>query len=151
MTAEVRRVLAQCKAMGIILEPSPDGEYLDLHYQAPPPDELRQLLKTHKQEIISLLKPQPPLWHAKKVAEAVRREGVCLFWSEVFQEVIAFIREERYRSKIPGGIVVYTLAEIEELYGEGKPKIPPETLKMIHEAKRHGGKVTEYGSDAVGC
>jgi hypothetical protein len=140
MTAEVRRVLNQCKALGIILEPTPDGEHLDLHYQAPPPENLRQLLKAHKQEIISLLKPQKPLWHAQKVAEAVRKEGVCLFWSDLFQEVIAFIREESFRSKVPGNIVVYTDAELSELFGGNRS---PKALRLIYEAKRHGGIVNE--------
>ena len=149
MTAEVERVLAQCKALGIILEPTPDGEHLDLHYQAPPPEELRQMLRQHKAEILSLLKPQTPLWHAQRIAEAVQKEGVCLFWSETFGELVAFIREESFRSMVPCGIIVYTLAEIEELWGEGKPKTPPETLRLIHETKKHGGKVAEYGSKDV--
>ncbi len=140
MTAEVRLIMDQCKARGIILEPSPDGEHLDLHYQAPPPEDLRQMLRQHKAEIISLLKPQTPLWHAQRVAEAVQREGICLFWSEVFHEVIAFIREESFRSKIPGGIAVYSDAELKELFGQGKT---PASLKLIHEAKKAGALVRE--------
>ena len=138
MTAEVERVLAQCKALGIILEPTPDGEHLDLHYQAPPPEELRQMLRQHKAEILSLLKPQTPLWHAQRIAEAVQKEGVCLFWSDVLREVIAFVKDDK--QSVPAGFVVYTSSELKELH-KGKPTIPPETLRMIHTAKKAGGVV----------
>ena len=140
MTAEVRRVLNQCKALGIILEPTPDGEHLDLHYQAPPPEDLRQLLKAHKKEIISQLKPQTTLWHAQRIAEAVQKEGVCLYWSDDFGEMVAFIREESFRSKVPGNIVVYTDAELSELFDGNRS---PKALRLVHEAKRHGGLVKD--------
>ena len=141
MTAEVRRVLDQCKVLGIILEPSADGEHLDLHYQAPPPEDLRQLLKTHKQEIISLLKPQTPLWHAQRIAEAVQKEGVCLFWSDDFGEMVAFVKDSSYKSRVPCGIVTYTDAELSELFGDNRS---PRALRLIFEAKKHGGQATGY-------
>ena len=145
MTAEFRRVLAQCKAMSIILEPSPDREYLDLHYQAPPPEELRQLLREHKREILASLKPQPPLWHAQEIAKAVQKEGVCLFWSDVVQEVIAFAKDEK--QPVPAGFVTYNSAELKELH-KGEATIAPQTLRLIHAAKKAGGKISR---DALEC
>lgn len=150
MTAEVKRILDQCKAKGIILEPAPDGEHLDLHYQAPPPEDLRQLLKAHKSEILSVLKPRKPLWHAVKIMQALEKEGVCLFWDGLLGEVVAFIKDESFHSRVPGSIVAYTRDEIERLYGEGKPKLPPETWRLIHEAKRHGGKISD-SKDVLEC
>ena len=147
MTAEVRRVLDQCRALGIILEPSADGKHLDLHYQAPPPEDLRQLLKAHKKEIISQLKPQTPLWHAQRIAEAVQKEGVCLFWSDVLQEVIAFAKDDK--QSVPAGFVTYTSAELKELH-KGKATIAPQTLRMIHAAKKAGGKVVG-SKDVLEC
>jgi len=144
MTEEVRRVLDQCKVLGIILEPSADGKHLDLHYQAPPPEDLRQLLKAHKKEIISQLKPQTTLWHAQRIAEAVQKEGVCLYWSDDFGEMVAFIREESFRSKVPGNIVVYTDAELSELFGGNRS---PKALRLIFEAKRNGGQVRDCHND----
>jgi hypothetical protein len=135
MTSEARHILNQCKALGIIVEATPDGEHLDLHYQAPPPEELRQLLRAHKQEIISLLKPQPPLWHAQAIAKAVEKEGVCLFWSEVLGEVIGFVKDDSF--KRPSPFVFYTAAELTELH-QGKPTIRPQTLRLIHAAKKQG-------------
>jgi len=148
MTAEVRRILDQCKAKGIILEPAPDGEHLDLHYQEPPPEDLRQMLRAHKQEILSLLKPQTPLWHAHEIYKAVQKEGVCLFWSDVLGEVIAYTKDDTFKNLVPVGVVVYTSEELRELF-QDKPKITPETLRMIHQAKKTGGKVAEYGSEDV--
>ena len=145
MTAEVRRVLNQCKALGIILEPTPDGEHLDLHYQAPPPEDLRQLLRAHKKEIMALLRPQPPQWHAERIAAAVTREGVCLFWSDVLQEVIAFAKDDK--QSVPAGFVTYTSAEPNELH-KGKATIAPQTLRMIHAAKKAGGKISK---DVLEC
>ena len=145
MTAEVKRILDQCRAKGIILEPAPDGEHLDLHYQEPPPEDLRQMLRAHKQEILSALKPQPPLWHAQEIARAVQKEGVCLFWSDVLQEVIGFVRDDSFKRS--GLFVFYTVAEIEELH-KGEATIAPQTLRLIHAAKKAGGKISR---DALEC
>ena len=149
MTAEIRLILAQCKAMGIILEPAPDGEHLDLHYQEPPPEDLRQMLRAHKQEIMSLLKPQTPQWHAQRIAQAVKIEGICLFWSDVLKEVIAFARDETLANLVPAGFVTYTGQELQEIF-HNKPHVPPETLRLIHEAKKHGGKITD-SKDVLEC
>lgn len=139
MTPTVKRILAQCKTLGIIVEASPDGQYLDLHYQEPPPEELRQLLRQHKADIISMLKPQPPPWHAQEIAKAVQKEGTCLFWSEVLREVIGFVKDDSFKKA--GPFVTYTVAELAELH-QGKPTIPPQTLRMIHAAKKAGGHIS---------
>lgn len=147
---EPRAVLARCREYYAVITPE-DGR-LVIDSPEPLPDDLRQELREHKPEIMALLRVRPASWHANAIARAVQREGYCVFWSDVFGEIMAFIREETFRSKVPGGIVVYTLAEIEELWGEGKPKTPPETLRLIHETKKRGGKVAEYGSkDALEC
>jgi len=132
---------------------SSDGvDKLKVRSPEPLPDALLQELKEHKAEILDILRPRSKEWHAQEIAAKVKVDDCCVFWSDVFGEIMAFIREESFRSKVPCGIVVYTLAEIEELWGEDKPKIPPETLRLIHETKRTGGKVAEYGSkDMLEC
>ena len=137
---DVLATLNRCKVLGIILDIEPNGQGLRLHYQAPPPEDLRQALKTHKAEILALLRPQPPRWHAEQIALAVRKEGLCLFWSETFGEMVAFILEESFRSKVPGNIVVYTDAELSELFGGNRS---PKALRLIYEAKRNGGQVKD--------
>ena len=145
MTPTVKRILDQCKALGIVVLPTPDGQYLDLRYNDPPPEDLRQMLRDHKQEILSLLKPQPPLWHAQEIARAVQKEGVCLFWSDVLQEVIAFAKDDK--QSVPAGFVTYTSAELKELH-KGEATIAPQTLRMIHAAKKAGGKISK---DVLEC
>jgi hypothetical protein len=144
---EPRAVLARCREYYAVLTPENDKLVIDSPEQLP--DDLRRELREHKPEIIALLRVRPPRWHANAVARDVQREGFCVFWSDVFGEIIAFIRDETFRSKVPCGIVVYTLAEVEELWGAGKPTTPPETLRLIHETKKRGGKVAEYGSKDV--
>lgn len=139
MTDVIRDIFNRCRALGIILEPSPDGERLVLHYDSPPPDDLRQELRQHKPEILSLLKPQPPQWHADQIAEAVRKEGICIFWSDLFGEPIAFVRDSSCKGKVPAGLVTYDDHELRELFGQGKPGISATNLKLIHEAKKAGG------------
>ena len=147
---EARAIIARCREYYAQLTPQDDSIVVDS--PEPLPDDLRRELREHKPEIMALLRVRPPRWHADAIARAVQREGFCVFWSDVFGEIMAFIREEAFRSKVPCGIVVYTLQEIEELWGEDKPKIPPETLRLIHEAKRTGGKVAEYRSkDVLEC
>ncbi len=142
MTDMIRDILNHCKALGIILELSPDGQRLVLHYESPPPDDLRQELRQHKPEILSLLKPQAPIWHAHEIAKAVREEGVCIFWSDLFGEMVAFIKDETFKGRVPCGIVAYSDAELYKLFGSTQ-SLSHDTLGLIHEAKRHGGKVTD--------
>ena len=114
-----------------------------------PPDLLADL-RAHKKEIMAILtKPKavdgPPRWHAETIAAAVRKEGICLFWNELFGEMIAFIADDSFRDKVPAGIVVYTDHELRELFGEDKKALSPESFRLIHEAKRaSGGHVTSY-------
>ncbi|MBM4463422.1 MAG: hypothetical protein FJ012_08815 [Chloroflexi bacterium] len=54
-------------------------------------------------------------------------------------EVIAFIEDDSFNSRVPCGIVAYTGEELKELFDEGKPELSPEALRLIHEAKKAGG------------
>ena len=62
------------------------------------------------------------VWHAEEVARLVGKEGICIFWSKLF------------------GIVVYSTDEIDTLFGE--KDLSPGALRLIHEAKKIGGKVS---------
>lgn len=140
-------VLEKARALGIKVTPSGDRILLEPGSKAPP--ELVQAVRQHKGEILAILaRPQvaegPPRWHAEQVAEAVRREGICLFWSEVFGEMVAFVRDSRFASRVPCGVVTYTARELTELFGGNRS---PRALRLVHEAKRHGGVVSSVESD----
>jgi len=77
----------------------------------------------------------------EEIVERVHGEGYVLLWSTVLRDLVAFYRDEEARSNIPPGFVPYSEAELEELYGDGKPPISTSTLRLIHEAKKHGGQV----------
>jgi len=86
MTPTVERILNQCKAKGIRLEPAPDGEHLDIHYQEPPPEDLRQMLRAHKAEIIAILtKPSGTL----SAALAQKNEEIAVMRRRLASEYYA--------------------------------------------------------------
>lgn len=85
-----------------------------------------------------------PQEHAEAIAEAVQTKGYCIFYSEVFREKIAFVRDSRYRRHIPEGVPTYLSADLKELFAEDKPQLKPGELKLIHEAVKAGGVVTSY-------
>ena len=139
--------LEKAKVLGIRVTPSGNKILLEPGSKVPP--DLVQAIRQHKGEILALLtKPKlvagPPRWHAEQVAQAVRKEGVCIFWSEVFGEMVAFVRDDRQASRVPCGIVTYTEQELTELFGNRRST---KALRLIHEAKKHGSMVTGVESD----
>ena len=140
-------VLEKAKALGISVTSSGNKILLEPGSKVPP--DLVQAIRQHKGEILALLtKPKlvegPPRWHAEQIARAVREEGLCIFWSEVFGEMVAFVRDDNQASRVPCGIVTYTEQELTELFGGHRST---KALRLVHEAKRHGGIVTGIESD----
>jgi len=137
-------VLEKAKALGISVTAS--GNKILLEPGSKVPAELVQAIRQHKNEILEILtRPKlvegTPLWHAEQIAQAVKKEGICIFWSEVFREMVGFIKDETYRPLVPCGIVIYTQQELTELFGGNRS---PKALRLIFEAKRHGGKNSDY-------
>jgi len=135
-------ILEKLSLLGIATTPS--GEKLLLEPGSKVPADLVSQIREHKTEILAHLgKPKlvdgTPQWHAETIARAVEREGVCVFWSELFGEMIAFVRDDTFKSHVPCGIVYYTDEELRELFGEGKPGLSAKDLRLIHEAKKAGG------------
>lgn len=87
---------------------------------------------------------QTPQWHAETIIDEVIRRGSCVFYSEIFREKVAFIREARYLRFVPKNVVTYTEQELRELFAEGKPPLSESSLKLIHEAKKEGGEVSGF-------
>ena len=140
-------ILERLNSLGVRVIVS--GERLQIEPGSKVPSDLVNEIRRHKSEIINVLsKPKLvdglPAWHAETIAEAVRREGVCLFWSDLFGEVIAFIRDDSFKGKVPAGLVTYTSKELKELFGEGKLGLSAADLRLIHEAKRAGGRIASH-------
>ena len=138
------QLLARCKELQVELIPEEDR----LKVRSPvllTPD-LREELRQYKAELIAFLQrpqvqPGPPEWHAKEVARAVEREGYCLFWSELFHEMVAFIEDDSLQGDVPANIVCYTSAELWELFRDSKTSPSAKKLRLIHEAKKLGGHI----------
>jgi hypothetical protein len=135
-------LLEKVKALDVTLTRSGDKLLLEPGSKVPP--DLVSQIREHKTEILAhLSKPKlvegTPQWHAETIAAAVKKEGVCVFWSELFGEMVAFIKDDSFKSRVPCGIVAYTDKELRELFGEGKPGLSARELRLIHEAKKIGG------------
>jgi hypothetical protein len=114
-------------------------------------DKLRQ----HKAELISLIKTPclvdaPHEWHANEVARRVEVEGVSIFWSDVLSELIAFVKDKTYLHLVPAGVVAFAPDELVRLFPADGKGIFPGSLKLIYEAKRHGGNVVDFQWKADG-
>jgi hypothetical protein len=122
-----------------------DGvDKLKVRSPEPLPDALLQELRERKAEILDILRPRSKEWHAREIAARVRAEGLCIFWSELLGEMVAYVRDESQASRVPCGIVTYTEQELKELF-DGH--LSTKALRLVHEAKRHGGTVTGVKSD----
>ena len=142
-----RAILEKLSNLQITVTLVGNGERLRMEPGSAVPADLVEDIKAHKAELIAHLqkpqvKPGPPEWHAKEVARAVEREGYCLFWSELFHEMVAFTKDDSFRDAAPPGVVTYTSGELLQLFGDSKTT--PRKLRLIHEAKKLGGHIL-YG------
>jgi len=129
------------------IEVTASGDKIVLQPGSEVPADLVGEIRQHKAEIMAhlgetRLAQGTPLWHAQEIAKVVKREGVCLFWSDLFGEMVAFIADESFRDKVLPGVVAYTDHELRELLGAGK-RCSRDRLRLVHEAKKQGARVTE--------
>lgn len=99
-----------------------------------------------KSQFSPLLFEQGALPGGEELAEIVRRyneDGYVLLYSTVLKAKIAFVRGAEGAQRIPGGYVPYTGDELVELYGPGVSPVNHDTLRLIHEAKRHGAVIKD--------
>jgi len=61
----------------------------------------------------------------------------------VLKDLVAFYKTETDPKKIPAGFVAYSDQELRELFGDGKSAPSPKHLRLIHEAKKHGGQIID--------
>jgi len=128
-----------------------DGDKLRFKPASRVPPELIEELRQHKADILKELgkpptKPRlveaPSLWHAETIAEAVEREGVSIFWSDLFGEMVTFVKNDSFKDRIPCGIVAYTVEELRELFKKGE--VSQHHLKLVHEAKKQGAEIAGH-------
>ena len=66
-------------------------------------------------------------------------DGYCLLWSNVLSDFVAFVRTDEDAKAVPRYFTVYNLAELLEVFGDEAPS--PSALKLIHNAKKFGGRI----------
>ena len=148
---DVTMLISRCREFKAQL--IPEGQQLRIRAPEPLPSTLVEQLKAHKEEIISILKLQgyrqkynteeASTQELNEIARRVNNEGYVLLWSTVLNDLVAFYRDEDARSKIPPGFVAYSDDELQELFGEGRQSASEHTLRLIHEAKKQGGRVID--------
>ncbi|NOQ43424.1 MAG: hypothetical protein GQ560_03065 [Dehalococcoidia bacterium] len=80
-----------------------------------------------------------------EIAARVERDGYVLLWSKTLNDFVAFYKTEADREKIPPDFVPYSDKELWELFGKNLSPAK-HTLRLIHEAKKLGGCVTDNES-----
>ena len=76
-----------------------------------------------------------------ELKEQVDTKGYVLLWSNLLADFIAFYRSEADLREIPDCFVPYSKGELMVLFGYDEPDPSPNGLRLIHEAKKEGGRV----------
>jgi len=150
---EATAILNKLYSLGIGVTVS--GDKLLLEPGSSVPTELVEELKSHKPEVLGLLKLRG--YHLRypgnhvtdkeltEIEARVERDGYILLWSNTLNDFVAFYKAEVDREKIPPGFVPYSDKELLELFGKNSsPR--KHTLRLIHEAKKLGGCVVDNES-----
>ncbi len=80
-----------------------------------------------------------------EIENRVLTKGYVLLWSNTLNDFVAFYKTEADRGKIPPGFVPYSDKELWELFGKNSSP-SKHTLRLIHEAKKLGGRVVDNES-----
>ena len=73
--------------------------------------------------------------------EQVNTMGYVLLWSNLLADFVSFYRDESDLQRIPDCFVPYSEGEIWELFRDRENDPSPDGLRLIHEAKKQGGRV----------
>jgi hypothetical protein len=77
-----------------------------------------------------------------EIQRNVEQNGVCLVFSHVLNDFVAFYVAEADKAKIPAGFTAYSERELMELFGPDKPELSPEALRRVHRFKKEGLRIT---------
>ena len=102
------------------------------------PKELMNEIKQYKDDLLDVLPKDAEL---DDIVRHVREDGYVLLWSNVLEDSVAFIHDDFDPVRLPHGFGPYTLSELSKLFADGS--LSADSLRLIHVAKKHGGKVTD--------
>ena len=130
-----------------------DGQKLLLEPGSRVPAELVEDVRQNKAKLIQLLKGYRQIYAGDVLEERelseimwqVGQDGYVLLWCHVLQDMVAFVRSNEDLDEVPPGFTPYTLEELQELFKEGEDAPSVRHLRLIHDAKKLGGRVIERG------
>lgn len=141
-------IIEKLKDLGVRV--SAAGERLRLEPGSRVPPELVEEVKAHKRELMAWLggcrlkypDVQTSPGELAEIEAEITNEGFVLLWSNVLQDTVAFYKSEAGLKRVPPGFVPYSEQELWELFAEGRTVPSPAGLRLIHEAKKRGGRIT---------
>ncbi len=140
MSMNSNEALQQLRTAGIKLR----VENLRLRVSGQLTHELTTLLRTHKKALTGLVHAEQcyALEEVDMIEQKLSSCGEVRIYSKMLNEVVYWAVDDQIAKKLKEktSIVVYTLAEIDELLTA--PRITPDGLRRIHAAKKNmGGKI----------
>lgn len=161
MIMEAKTIVERLDELGV--KATVQGEYIELAPWSALSEEMLAELKAHKHEVMDLLKLKrrgcrfryPGELATDEELEEISRDiirgGYVLLWSNVLQDLVAFYMNAEDRTRIPPNFVPYSLDELCKLFGKRDSPLNRHNLKLIHEAKKGGAKVTGTQSEVRTC
>jgi len=134
-------LIRRLDALGITMKVS--GRSLELRPGSRVPRNLHDEIRRHKLDLLNRLARQPSDSELIELVRTVNAQGYVLLWSNVLRDTIAFVKSYEDAGSVPRHFTIYTVDELMEIFGDQTPS--PSSLKLIHEAKKHGGRITGEG------
>ena len=131
-------IIEQLDDLGVSI--ASNGEKLSLKPASRVPEQLMNQIKRYKSDLMNLLRVQRDQ-EMKDIVSLVKKQGYVLLWSSVLEDGVAFIHDDYDPSKLPLAFTPYTLDELCMLFSDDS--LSADSLRLIHVAKKHGGKVTD--------
>ena len=131
-------IIEQLDDLGVSI--ASNGEKLSLKPASRVPEQLMNQIKRYKSDLMNLLRVQRDQ-EMKDIVSLVKKQGYVLLWSSVLEDGVAFIHDDYDPSKLPLAFTPYTLDELCMLFADNS--LSANSLRLIHVAKKHGGKVTD--------
>ena len=129
-------IIEQLDDLGVSI--TSNGEKLSLKPASRVPEQLMNEIRLYKSDLLDVLPRDEEL---DDIVRHVREDGYVLIWSNVLEDSVAFIHDDFDPVRLPHGFVPYTLSELSKLFADDS--LSADSLRLIHVAKQHGGKVTD--------
>jgi hypothetical protein len=160
---QAAEVLTTLKGLGV--RAWAEGEKLVVEPGSRVPAALVPEIRRHKAEILVLLAgkaegehrqcryrqvypgPGPGEGELAEMERRVNREGSVLCWAEILDDFVAFHRDDVDPASLPPDFVPYSLEELTHLFREDGEPLSINALRLVHQAKKMGGRVTGDYSD----